>query len=69
MTSQKSGSLLLENPFCLYPGELFGSPSPTPALGDDGIYIVIPQFSGGNSRHVDLSFISKAQKQALDSDM
>ncbi len=29
----KSDSLLLENPFCLYPGELHGSP--TTALGDD----------------------------------
>ncbi len=29
----KSGSLLTKNPFCLYPGELHGSP--TTALGDD----------------------------------
>ena len=31
----KSGSLLLKNPVCLYPGGLHGSQSPTTKLEDD----------------------------------
>ena len=40
MTSLDPGSLLLDNPFCLHPGRLNGSP--ITALGDDGIKVVIP---------------------------
>ena len=39
MASLKSGSLLLDNPFCLLPGRLNGSPTTT--LGDDGKDVVI----------------------------